>query len=158
MDNIQAVEQRFWAKVDPQGVCWEWVGSKISSGYGNFRFKGRTAKAHRVAYELLVGPIPEGMQLDHLCRNRACVCPDHLEVVTHKINSLRSNSKPAQNARKTECIYGHPFTEANTYINPGSGGRGCRTCIKARVFTEEQKKAKSVYDRARYLERKARKG
>jgi predicted DNA-binding transcriptional regulator AlpA len=77
----RTVEERFWEKVEPTGFCWEWTAFKDRKGYGRFRVDDRTMQAHRVAYELLVGPIPEGLHLDHLCRNTSCVNPDHLEPV-----------------------------------------------------------------------------
>lgn len=85
------VEERFWAKVQPTGFCWEWIASLKPNGYGQFSPRpGRVAYAHRYAYELLVGPIPTGADLDHLCRNRRCVNPDHLDPVDRRTNLLRS--------------------------------------------------------------------
>ncbi len=122
---------RFWAKVDIQELepspCWLWLGGKNSSGYGYFYYEGRHVRAHRWAYEQSIGPIPEGLQLDHLCRVRACVNPAHLEPVTGKENYRRGEGAPAKNGRKTHCVRGHAFTPENTAIRPG-GGRTCRTC------------------------------
>lgn len=121
------VEQRFWGKVDRRGPgeCWLWLASKTGSGYGQIGVDGsRALMAHRVAYELLVGPIPAGLHLDHLCRVPACVNPAHLEPVTPYENARRS---PLTGAGKTHCKRGHPFDEANTYVTPG-GQRQCRTC------------------------------
>jgi len=119
--------ERFWSNVEDQGFCWHWTGSRIKGGYGNFRFGRRTHQAHRLAYQLLVGEIGPGLQLDHLCRIRACVNPDHLEPVAQRINILRGFGASAVHARQTHCINGHEFTKANTRIRR-SGRRECRTC------------------------------
>lgn len=124
---------RFFAQVDRRDDgCWWWVGPR--SRRNNVQYgaaagpSGRTIAAHRLAYELLVGPIPDGLQIDHLCRNTRCVNPDHLEAVTQRENILRGNAPAAENARKTHCIRGHAFDEANTIIQR-SGKRSCRTCV-----------------------------
>jgi hypothetical protein len=124
-------EQRFWAKVDV-GDCWHWLASVTPDGYGHFRLNGRIAKAHRVAWEFLVGPIPAGLTLDHLCRNRSCVNPDHLEPVDRREN-IRRGVAGAHNRNKGECSQGHPFTTENTRIH--AGGRTCRTCH--RIWVQE---------------------
>lgn len=125
---------RFWAKVDTSGECWEWTANKIR-GYGQFTAAKRKYRAHRFAYELLVGPIPEGLEIDHLCRNRACVNPAHLEPVTRQENLRRAGVswRYANAARraKTHCKRGHLFDEKNTYITR-SGGRQCRQCCAIR--------------------------
>lgn len=110
--------------------CWEWLGAKQPSGYGKMYWDYKTLLAHRVVYELVRGPIPEGLQLDHLCRNPSCVNPSHLEAVTARENVLRSDSTAGRNGRKTHCKRGHEFTPANTYIRPR--GRECRACWKTR--------------------------
>jgi hypothetical protein len=128
------MSSRFWDKVANIGAeptdCWPWDAFTRRDGYGLFGHP--TRYAHRVAYELLVGPIPEGLTLDHLCRNRSCVNPAHLEPVSLPENTLRSPvALAALNARKTRCGRGHEFTPENTYIFPGTGRRGCRLCRHA---------------------------
>ena len=109
----------------PDG-CWEWDGAHHVSGYAMVKREGRTEVVHRVVWEALRGPIPEGLQLDHLCRNRGCCNPDHLELVTQWLNLLRGNSPSAVNARKTRCPRGHAYD-----MMTRSGGRGCSKCNKA---------------------------
>lgn len=119
--------ERFWAKVDASGVCWEWTASTDGiKGYGRFDHQA----AHRWAYEYLVGPIPDGMTVDHQCRNPPCVNPDHFELVTVAENTRRGGAFSARNARKTHCPKGHEYTPENTkvYIRPG-GRWASRYCI-----------------------------
>lgn len=134
----QTLAERFWAKVDwrEPDECWEWQGSLQRHGYGHIyigKIDGskRFRSAHRVAYELEVGPIPDGLVLDHLCRNPICVNPSHLEPVTQRINLLRGETVPARRAAKTHCKRGHPFDEENTRIDK-KGRRVCRTCASDR--------------------------
>lgn len=133
---------RFWSKVAqlPGEACWEWRGSIDHGGYGQYRHNERTTSAHRYAYENRVGPIPAGMTIDHLCRNRACVRPDHLEAVTQRTNLLRGQTKAAENARKTTCPQGHDYTPENTYTPP-SGGRQCKQCRSDRKRHEAEVRA-----------------
>ena len=121
---------RFWSKVirDPDTDCWEWLGARVN-GYGRFYTPERNAGlAHRWAYEHLVGPVPEGLQLDHLCRNRGCVNPEHLEPVTQWENVMRGRGLAAQNASLTHCRQGHELTPENVYIRAANPWRGCRIC------------------------------
>lgn len=121
--TAEIVWQRF---VRDESGCWTWTGALRGQGYGGYGAPNRVA--HRMVYELLVGPIPDGLTLDHLCRNRLCVNPAHLEPVSLATNVMRGESPPARNARKTHCPQGHEYDEANTYINPSSGYRLCRAC------------------------------
>ncbi len=116
----------FWDKVQFTDTCWLWTGGIDRYGYGKFRFNGRMAGAHVYAYEFCVGPIPEGLQIDHLCRTRPCQNTDHMELVTSRVNTLRGEGITAKKARQTHCINGHLFDEANT----GHYGtkRVCRAC------------------------------
>jgi hypothetical protein len=123
--------ERFWEKVHQTADgCWEWTAGNSGNGYGRIWVDGSKRAAHRVAYEAIVGPILPGLQLDHLCRNRGCVRPCHLEPVTPRVNTLRGVTLGAANAAKTACPQGHPFSEANTHTEP-TGKRRCRTCRRA---------------------------
>lgn len=131
-------ETRFWSKVERTESCWLWTAGQDGKGYGQFHrgFPLRTViRAHRYAFLMSGKTIPEGLELDHLCRNRRCVNPDHLEAVTIATNNLRGESIQAVNARKTHCLRGHPFTEANTRINK-AGARVCIVCSKSRRTRE----------------------
>lgn len=129
-------QERFWEKVHKTETCWLWTGGKTGSGYGIFGIQGRDWLAHRFAYQLLVGPIPTGFTLDHLCRIPLCVNPDHLESVTQQENTLRGIGPAAQNARKTHCPFNHPYDLLNTDFR-ARGGRRCRTC--ARLYARRRR-------------------
>ncbi len=125
------VEQRLNERIKRcENSCWEWQGS-LTLGYGLMMIKGKRYVVHRLAYELWKGPIPEGLTLDHLCRNRACVNPDHLEPVSLKENILRGVSPSADNARKTHCPKGHEFTPDNL-VADNANRRRCKTCHRER--------------------------
>ena len=116
--------------------CWEWTLYISERGYGKLYHKGRTHAAHKFFYEICFGPVPEGLELDHLCRNRWCCNPDHLEAVTHAENVRRGLAGKWQST-KTSCINGHEFTKQNTYrpepTNRQPARRVCRQCNKEKV-------------------------
>lgn len=133
---------RFWSKVNKsgpmptvgnvQGACWQWTKGTIPSGYGSFHVsRTKTVGAHRYAWEALHGPIPDDLTIDHLCRNKQCVNPDHMEVVTRGVNTLRAIDIGARNRHKTHCSNGHEYTPENTRIKADKSRR-CRTCDRER--------------------------
>lgn len=135
--------KRLEIRTDRTGECWLWTGRLNSYGYAEMKLDGRYQMAHRVAYQQIVGPIPEGLQLDHLCRVRHCVNPAHLEPVTNRENSLRGEGPAARNARKRTCHRGHPFDQDNTLVSGGS--RRCRACarIASKAYRERRKQVTS---------------
>lgn len=136
---------RFWMRVDRDGPlptwapflgrCWLWTGAPASNGYGRLTVDGRAVGAHRFSYEIHNGSVPDGLQVDHLCRVLLCVRPDHLEAVTPGENTLRSMNLAAENARKTHCSHGHRYDERNTHWvrTPTGVGRVCRACGRDRA-------------------------
>lgn len=129
--------ERFTKKIaepfDVHNDCWIWTAAKDKDGYGRFQVGYRCTNAHRVAYELFVGPIPEGHHVDHMCKNKSCVRPDHLQVLTHFENSGQGRRD------KTHCPYGHEYSESNTYRHIGR--RHCKTCHVEweRIYRKERK-------------------
>jgi hypothetical protein len=140
----QTVMQRFLAKVgepDDNG-CWPWVGGKCGAGYGRFAHEPhKQTTAHRVAYRLFGGHIPAGLHVDHLCRNRGCVNPEHLEPVTIRENLRRGVSWAATHMATTHCPQGHSYSGVNLYVHPRTGRRRCRTCARDRARANRQKAA-----------------
>lgn len=108
--------------------CVEWQGSVATNGYGRFKLMGRHHQAHRLSYELLVGPIPPGLVIDHLCKNKRCINPEHLEAVTNVENLMRGEGIQARNKRKTHCNHGHPLSGDNLHISATTGERICKAC------------------------------
>lgn len=123
------MDDRFWRKVNKTSTCWLWLGTTWD-GYGKFRRNGHTQFVHRAVYETMVGPIPSGLQIDHLCRVRNCVNPSHLEVVTQLTNIRRGTNS---NRSKTHCPKGHPYSKENTYIpRTRPNNRMCFSCKRKR--------------------------
>jgi hypothetical protein len=147
---------RFWNKVEPtDNGCWLWTAYIGPGGYGVFNFNGPSRVAHRIAYEVLVGPVPEGMECDHLCRVRHCVNPAHLEAVTSRENTIRGDAGLWRKnicAAMTHCVHGHPFDEENTWIRNWRGHRQCRTCAKkaTRDWRDRERAAGRWPPRPRY--------
>lgn len=131
----KGLEGRFWERVipEPNSGCWLWMGA-ASLGYGRLYHNRLNRPAHQISYEINVGPIPVGHELDHLCRNPACVNPEHLEPVTHRENVRRGVAgivSGEQQRSKTHCPSGHEYTEDNTYTRQ-NGHRSCRSCERER--------------------------
>ena len=132
--------ERFMRFVDKRiNGCWVWTAYIERNGYGRFMpVKGKNCWAHRISYELHVGPIPQGLHLDHLCKNRACCNPAHLQPVTQRENNLRSNGLTALNAVKTHCKRGHEFTDENTFRRK-NGKRNCVACRRLADNTDARR-------------------
>lgn len=133
MDDTTRLLRRLWdnTTIDPVTGCWTWTGSLDRNGYGKIRFRGQTRAVHRIAMLHIGREFDTVLTLDHLCRNRACWNPAHLDAVTNRENILRGVAPTAVNAARTECTNGHPFDEANTRWRhrPGRNAeRQCREC------------------------------
>lgn len=122
------LETRLWSRVDKTATCWDWTGH-VTGGYGRIRVNGKRVQVHRLSYELCTGrKIPDGLHLDHLCRNQRCVNPDHLEPVTPKENMSRGEAPSQVAARTGVCRNGHPLSGGNIRVR-ANGKRECRTCM-----------------------------
>lgn len=133
---------RFWTKVDKHGPisearpelgpCWIWTAHRLPKGYGRFRIDGKYHMAHRVAFELLVGPIPPEHMVHHRCETTACVRPDHLEALSPADHAAAHPTSPINNAGKTRCVRGHELAGDNVYVREDNGARQCRRCERIR--------------------------
>ena len=128
---------------EPNSGCWLWTKSTSKNGYANFAWDGRQSYAHRYAFGRFVGPIPSGTEIDHLCRVRSCVNPDHLEAVSHRANVLRGTSPSAFAARADKCKAGHEYTAGNTRTAEG-GRRVCRECHRLSVADYQRRRPDMV--------------
>lgn len=132
---MASLQERFETKYipEPNSGCWLWTGGATSAGYGiiytgNSGELPKSTTAHRIAYLLFKGPIPDGLEIDHLCRVRSCVNPDHLEAVSHRVNLFRGKSISSIHSRLTHCPKGHPYSDDNLYVHNKTGWRQCRIC------------------------------
>ena len=157
--------ERFESKiVRRESGCWEWSGAHFqTTGYAIFNVpspkdgRWRPATAHRIGYQLFVGPIPDGLNIDHLCRNRGCVNPAHLEPVQQRTNMLRGDAPSAISVRTNRCQRGHEFTPQNTHvrIRNGKPKRDCRECVRERDRARNKTEKRRAQHRAAYWRRKA---
>ena len=137
MRRVKPLRERLFSRliIEPQTGCLLWTGAISGTGYGYISLPGRKlVRVHRAMYELFVGPIPDGLYLDHLCRVRHCAAPAHLEAVTPRVNTLRGESPSASAGEK--CTRGHDFDLINTYWTP-DGKRRCRACVRIRRSARE---------------------
>lgn len=125
--------------------CWDWRAAKNAWGYGLLNIKGHSSKrAHRVFYELFVGEIPEGLVIDHLCKNRSCVNPAHLEAVTQKENLMRGDAPTSKNARKIFCLKGHLLSGANLLVEKHREKGEKRTCLTCRRLHDKKRRERKA--------------
>ena len=159
--SIKPERERFFSFVmpEPNSGCWLWVGATCNGGYGRFRRSGpdfQNVGAHRYAFELANGPIPEGLHIDHRCSNPTCVNPDHLDAVTPGENLRRTDERgrcPGHHKYKTHCQKGHPYSGGNLYID-SRGIRHCRTCKRHQTYLCLERQGKRPYPKSQYPERR----
>lgn len=159
----QEVFDTYVNKLDGDDGCWEWTGHIEPDGYGLVRREGKNLRAHRFVFMMFKGEISQGLQLDHLCRNRRCVNPSHLEPVTHRENQMRGETIIAANASKTHCPRGHELIEGNLVVTAlKKGMRTCKRCATDRAVISNRKRKlrdpqrESEIRRAAYQAKKAK--
>lgn len=133
------VDRWMASKVEPDGDCWKWTGATSRNGYGMVAIHGVRYMAHRAFYLYFVADIPAGLDLDHLCRNRACVNPWHLEPVTRSVNLRRGDTRRTHFSSRTHCPQGHPYDDENTARRQGR--RVCRACDRERARRNRMRRA-----------------
>lgn len=135
---------RLLAKIarNPATGCWDWRGARQPTGYGTLWNGHRPEQAHRIAYRLYRGEIPAGCEIDHICRNRGCVNPEHLRAVPHRENMRVSDTIMGRNAAKMFCKRGHPLTGENLYRVPSTGARQCRACLRLHAANRRERRRK----------------
>lgn len=153
-DTIDDMTRTIWnlaLEAAESNECWNWQGHVTKAGYGRRKVNGKNLNVHRTVYEALIGPVDKELHLDHLCRNRKCANPFHLEPVTPRENILRGVGPTAKNAKKDACVNGHPFDSENTRFYPNGRGRECKACkvdvnkrIEARVTSQALSKLKQL--------------
>jgi hypothetical protein len=139
--GLPALPPRFWAKVRKTSGCWEWTGG-LSDGYGLFWWKGSTVAAHRLLLTSIGGPIRDGLEVDHMCSNRACVRPDHLRLVDHRTNVLAGRNFSAVNAAKVCCPKGHPY---DVVPSGKRTQRRCRQCYRDKANAKNRAKRQAKW-------------
>lgn len=137
--RLKPVSEFFYRHILKTGTCWLWTGRIYPNGYGQFHARTKVVYAHRWSYEFHVGPIPQGKELDHICRVRHCVRPGHLEAVTHRENVRRGN------AVKNHCIHGHAYNKQNMWLDK-HGWKHCRACNRIRKRNYYQEAIRNVAD------------
>lgn len=139
--SIDLLPEHFVSRIEKcnKTGCWNWIGQIDKDGYGRTSVDRKIRKAHRASYELLTGSIDDSLVIDHLCKNRKCVNPAHMEQVSIKENTLRGTSFSAVNLRKDTCVNGHQLDKENTYTRP-NGKRDCRICIRNRVAAYDKRR------------------
>ncbi len=142
----------FWGRVIKADGCWLWRGAHFRSGYARVKYRGKDTVAHRISWKLTYGDVKNGLELDHLCRNRWCVNPVHLEPVTHRENEIRGHTFIRDNFLKTHCHKGHPLSGENLFVRKG-GRRRCKACErntqKDLRSTDEYRARHAAYERKR---------